>query len=76
MPTIKRFGNVSVVMYGADHNPPHVHIIGPDFAAQVSFEGEIINGSFPGKKRRVIIAWILSNQTALVEMWNRLTRLG
>jgi hypothetical protein len=76
MPTIKRFGNVRIAMYGGDHNPPHVHVIGPDFAAQVSLDGEIINGTFRGKKRRVVLAWILRNKSELTEIWHRLTHLG
>src|SRR5947209_1194873 len=35
MPTVKDFGAYKVTLYAADHNPPHVHIIGPDFQAEV-----------------------------------------
>ncbi|HIJ83435.1 MAG: hypothetical protein HW380_3548 [Magnetococcales bacterium] len=31
MPTLKRFGAVSVRMYADDHHPPHVHVVGVDF---------------------------------------------
>ena len=31
MPTLKRFGSVSVRMYADDHRPPHFHIVAPDF---------------------------------------------
>lgn len=33
MPTLQRFGSVSVRMYADDRRPPHFHIVGPDFQA-------------------------------------------
>jgi len=33
MPTLQRFGSVSVRMYADDHLPPHFHIVAPDFQA-------------------------------------------
>jgi len=35
MPTIQRFGAVSVRMYADDHLPPHFHIVAPDFQVLV-----------------------------------------
>ena len=35
MPTLQRFGPVSVRMYADDHHPPHFHIVGPDFQVLV-----------------------------------------
>ncbi|WP_414638144.1 DUF4160 domain-containing protein [Azospirillum sp.] len=39
MPTIARFAACTVSIYPADHNPPHVHIRGPDFEALVEIGG-------------------------------------
>jgi len=36
MPTIKDFGGYKITLYAEDHNPPHVHVIGPDFQAKVA----------------------------------------
>ena len=36
MPTLKRFGAISLRMYADDHRPPHFHIVGPDFEVLVS----------------------------------------
>jgi len=73
MPTIKRFGSTRIRIYGGDHNPPHVHVIGPDFAAQVAIvDGEIFNGVLPAGKRRVVLRWIASNRDMLLETWDRL----
>jgi len=30
MPTVLRQGRLRVVIYPADHRPPHVHVIGPN----------------------------------------------
>jgi len=32
MPTLHRFGAVSVRIYADDHRPPHFHIVAPDFS--------------------------------------------
>jgi hypothetical protein len=35
MPTLQRFGAVSLRMYADDHQPPHFHIVAPDFQVLV-----------------------------------------
>lgn len=35
MPTLLRLGNLRVVIYPNDHDPPHVHLIGPDCHAKI-----------------------------------------
>lgn len=35
MPTLHRFGSVTVRMYADDHHPPHFHIVGRDFQVLV-----------------------------------------
>ena len=35
MPTVQRFGAVSVRIYADDHRPPHFHIVAPDFQVLV-----------------------------------------
>ena len=74
MPTVKRFGSVKIKIYGGDHNPPHVHIIGTDFAALVAIaDGEILSGTLAARNRTTILRWIANNRGALIEIWNRLT---
>ncbi len=36
MPEIKRFSGFKLLMFFQEENPPHVHIKGPDFAAENS----------------------------------------
>lgn len=35
MPTVQRFGSVSVRMYADDHRPPHFHIVAAEFQVLV-----------------------------------------
>lgn len=35
MPTLARFGALRIAMYAEDHNPPHVHVLGPDLEVLV-----------------------------------------
>jgi len=73
MPTIKRFGSIKIKIYGGDHNPPHVHVIDPAFAAQVAIaDGEILNGTLAATNRTTILRWIANNRGALMETWNHL----
>ena len=77
MPTIKRFGSTRIVMYGGDHNPPHVHVIGTSFEAQVAIgSGEILNGTVPARVRQTVLRWIAQNDAMLTEIWRRLTIQG
>jgi hypothetical protein len=39
MPTLQRFGVVSVRMYADDHRPPHFHIVAPDLQVLVRSSG-------------------------------------
>jgi len=71
MPTIKDFGSFRISIFFEDHNPPHVHVIGPDFHALVSIAGaEIIRGAIPARHRRRALRWIGQNRLALTACWN------
>jgi Domain of unknown function (DUF4160) len=35
MPTLARFGALRIAMYAEDHNPPHLHVLGPDLKVLV-----------------------------------------
>jgi len=48
MPTLHRFGAVSVRMYADDHRPPHFHIVAPDFQVLVRISDlTVIAGDAP-----------------------------
>jgi hypothetical protein len=73
MPTLKDFGGFRIVMYFADHNPPHVHVVAPDFEALVSIENcEIFAGKIDAKFRREALEWIASRTNELLRKWSEL----
>jgi hypothetical protein len=73
MPTIKDFGGYKVTMYAEDHNPPHVHVIGPDFQAVVRIaDAKVFAGIIPARHRREASAWIAANRAELMAKWNEL----
>ncbi len=50
MPEIRRFGGFRLLMFFQDENPPHVHIMGPDFAAKIRISnGDLLAGDAPSK---------------------------
>lgn len=70
MPVIHRFDSYVIRMYFEDHNPPHVHVVGPDFEALVSIEdGILIAGDMPAKCRREALDWIAVNRVLLAKKW-------
>ena len=73
MPTIKDFGAYKITLYAEDHNPPHVHVIGPDFHAKVRIaDAAVLAGVIPPRHRREALAWIAANGDALMVKWNEL----
>ena len=57
MPTLQRFGAVSVRMYADDHRPAHVHVIGPDVQVLVRLSDGVI---IAGKARPIEVAEALA----------------
>ncbi|MBO5513236.1 MAG: DUF4160 domain-containing protein, partial [Mogibacterium sp.] len=61
MPTISRFYGIVIRMYflAAEHNPPHIHVIYGEYAAEIEIKtGEIIFGSLPAKAQSMVCEWI------------------
>ena len=38
MPTLHETGAYVIAMYFEDHNPPHVHVVGPDFEGLIALD--------------------------------------
>lgn len=56
-----------------DHNPPHVHLMGPDFEAVISLMTlAVMDGSAPTKVLRHALKWIADNREELMEQWHAL----
>lgn len=70
MPTLQRFGAVSIRMYADDHRPPHFHIAGPGFQVVVRIADLAITA---GTARRSQIAeamaWAVEHRDVLALKW-------
>lgn len=73
MPTLQRFGSVSVRMYSDDHRPPHFHIVGPDFQVLVRISDfAIIAGKARPAQIAETMAWAAEYREMLALKWAEL----
>ena len=73
MPTVHRFGSVSIRLYADDHHPPHFHIVAPEFQVLVRIDDfEIIAGSARAADLAEALIWAKANQPLLVQRWKEL----
>lgn len=69
MPTISMFYGIIIRMYYDDHNPPHFHAFYGDCKAIFNFDGEMMEGTMPSSKKKLIIAWALIHKDELNANW-------
>ncbi|KAA0571794.1 DUF4160 domain-containing protein [Azospirillum sp. Sh1] len=70
MPIIVRIGNARVYIYADDHNPPHFHIVGPDFNALVRINDLVLlKGTAPPDTMRKVLEWAGENRPLLALRW-------
>jgi hypothetical protein len=70
MPTLQRFGAVSIRMYADDHRPPHFHIVGPDFQVVVRIADLAITaGIARANQIAEAMAWAAEHREMLVLKW-------
>ena len=77
MPTLKKFGAISVRMYADDHRPPHFHIVGPDFEVLVQMSDfTILAGTARKAQISDAMTWARENAQGLIEKWAELNERG
>lgn len=72
MPTISTFYGIIIMMYLKDkeHNPPHIHAFyGNEAASFYIKDGEIYEGSFPRRAKKMVKEFIIKYKKELLEMW-------
>lgn len=70
MPTLATFSTFVIRMYFEDHNPPHVHVVGPDFEAKMTIsDARILKGALPSHIEREAADWIVANRDYLNLKW-------
>jgi len=73
MPEICRFFGIVIKMYIDDHPPPHFHATYGDYIAMFRISnGEILEGKFPVKERRIVTAFAGKFRKELLENWDKL----
>ena len=73
MPTLHRFGAVSVRMYADDHRPPHFRIVTPDFQVLVRISDlTVIAGEARPAQIAKAIAWANEHRASLALKWAEL----
>ena len=74
MPTISMFYGIIVRLYFMDnkqHHTPHIHVIYQEHEVVVSIaDGSVIDGSIPGNKMKLLIAWMEIHHDEIVADWD------
>ena len=70
MPEISRFLGIIIVMFNAEHNPPHFHVRYNEFRAAISIRNlSLIEGKLPPKVLGLVIEWASLHQAELLKNW-------
>ena len=74
MPTISMFYGVLIRMFFYDtdkHKVPHIHAeVQGEVAVYSIPEGELLAGSLPPKKHKMVVAWIAIHEEELMADWD------
>lgn len=77
MPVLSMFYGIIVRMYneaGEKHNMPHIHAEYSGEEVVIDLDGNVIEGSFPKNKLKLLEAWIEIHREDLEANWNLLSR--
>lgn len=73
MPVISMFYGIIVYLYFADnrrHKKPHIHVSYQDSEAVLALpEGNVLEGSLPSNKMKLVHAWLEIHKDELVADW-------
>ena len=58
---------------GGRHNMPHFHAEYQGNEVAISFDGDVIEGSIPNKKLKLVLAWAEIHKEDLEANWRLLT---
>ena len=69
------FFGIIIYMYrevGRRHKLPHIHAEYQDEEAVISLDGDILEGSLPNKKLKLVLAWLEIHTDELAANWDLL----
>ena len=73
MPELSRFQGMIIKLVFLDndkHHKPHVHVYYGEYEASVGIDGELLGGSLPIKKLKLLQAWMILHEDELYKAWN------
>ena len=76
MPVLSMFFGIIVRMYhevGGKHDLPHLHAEYSGSEVVVSLDGEILEGSLPKNKMKLLLAWVEIHRDELEANWKLLS---
>lgn len=76
MPALSMFYGIIVRMQserGGKHNKPHIHALYGNDEIVVSIDGEVLEGNFPNKQMKLLLAWITIHEDELRANWELLS---
>lgn len=76
MPALSMFFGIIVRMQseiGGKHNKPHIHALYGDNEIVVGIDGEVLEGSFPNKQLKLLLAWMIIHEDELQANWKLLS---
>ncbi|MGW6778971.1 DUF4160 domain-containing protein [Brucella pituitosa] len=73
MPTLIKIGNLKIQIFADDHNPPHFHVVTPDYEALIRISNfEVMTGNIDRRTLAAAIEWASDNKRILEDEWKRL----
>lgn len=72
MPIISIFFGIVIRINFEDHPPPHIHAQYQGQEALIAIRtGDVLRGRLPARVLRLVQDWVVENQAALMQNWDR-----
>ena len=77
MPVLSLFYGLIISMYkeaSGKHHKPHIHVEYVENEVVISLDGEILEGSIPSSKMKLVQAWMEIHREDLAANWKLLSK--
>lgn len=73
MPTLVKLGNIAIRLFADDHNPPHFHVVTPQYQILVEIASmSVLAGEMDRRSLNMALDWARENRQFLEREWSRL----
>jgi hypothetical protein len=72
MPTVAVIFGLVIQLYYGDHDPPHIHVRGPDFRCKIELDGLTVlevRGKLRSRDLARVRAWMSRHRRELAHAW-------